>query len=122
MQVHTYLSFQGDCEAAFAFYQQCLGGTPGPLFRYAGSPLAHTVGDEWQDKIMHASLTIGGQTLMGADFAQGYEAPQGFSLSLHMKDTDEAERIFRELARDGHVQVPMQKTFWAERFGTVVDR
>ena len=72
---------------------------------------------------MHGSVTIGGQALMGEDVEPSqYEAPKGFSLSLHMTSTAEAERIFPTLADGGEVVIPLDKTFWAERFGMVVDR
>jgi hypothetical protein len=29
MQLNPYLSFKGECEAAFKFYEQCLGGQRG---------------------------------------------------------------------------------------------
>ena len=85
--------------------------------------LTDQVPADWQDKVMHGSLTIGDQVLMGADVAPDrYEEPKGFSLSLQMKDTAEAERIFRELAEGGRVLMPLEKTFWAARFGVLVDR
>ena len=123
MQIAPYLSFNGDCEAAFRLYEQVLGGRLGEIFRYGGSPMAGEVPADWQDKVMHGSLTIGQQVIMGADQAPGtYEAPKGISMSLHMRSTADAERIFHELARNGAVQMPLQKTFWAERFGVLVDR
>src|SRR5437867_3995299 len=123
MQVNAYLSFNGQCEAAFKFYEQCLGGQLGAIFKYAGTPLAEQVPADWQDKIMHGSLTIGQQVLNGGDVAPDrYEAPKGFSLSLQITDTAEAERIFRALATDGTILVPLEKTFWVARFGMVVDR
>jgi PhnB protein len=73
--------------------------------------------------IMHGSMTVGGQVLMGADQPTGrYEEPKGFSLAIHMKGVQEAERAFDELAKEGRVLVPLEKTFWAERFGMVIDR
>ena len=123
MQISPYLSFKGQCEAAFKFYEQCLGGQPGAIFRYAGTPLADHVPADWQDKVMHGSLILGEQVLMGGDVAPDrYEEPKGFSLSLQMKSTADAERIFHELAEDGNVVMPLEKTFWAERFGMVRDR
>ena len=123
MQVNTYLSFKGQCEAAFKFYEQSLGGQLGAIFRYAGTPFAETVPADWQNKIMHGSVTVGGQVLMGADVVPGqYEEPKGISLSIHMKSAQEAERVFHELAKDGRVVLALEKTFWAERFGMVVDR
>ncbi len=123
MQMHPYLSFNGDCEAAFRHYARCLNGRLGEMFRYGGSPMADRAPAGWQDKIMHGSITIGGQVLMGADVAPDrYEAPKGFSLSLQIKDTADAERVFRELSDGGEVRMPLEKTFWADRFGMLVDR
>lgn len=123
MKVSTVLSFKGDCEAAFKFYEQHLGGQPGPIFRYAGSPMADSVPEEWGDKIMHGSIVVGDLLLMGSDvFMKQYEEPKGFSLSLQISDTAEAERIYNALVPDGTVLMPLEKTFWAARFGSVVDR
>ncbi len=123
MQMTTYLSFKGECEAAFKFYEQCLDGQLGAIFRYAGSPLADQVPADWQDKVMHGSFTFGDQVLMGGDVAPDrYEQPKGFSLSLQIQSAADAERIFHELANGGTVVMPLEKTFWAARFGMVVDR
>ena len=123
MQLATYLNFRGDCEEAFSFYQAHLGAKPGAIFRYAGTSLADQVPADWSDKVMHGNLTIGDQALMGADVSpERYKNPTGFSLSLQFKETAEAERVFRELAKDGRVTVPLEKTFWAARFGMVEDR
>jgi PhnB protein len=95
MQMNAYLTFSGECEAAFKFYEECLDGKVGELFRYAGTPLAEQVPADWQNKVMHGSLAIGEQEVMGGDVPPDrYEKPKGFSLSLQMKSTTEAERIF----------------------------
>jgi len=123
MQMSTNVSFNGQCEAAFKFYEQCLGARLGAIFRYAGTPFANQVPADWQDKVMHGSVTVGGQELMGGDVAPDrYETPRGFSLSLHMKNTMEAERVFVALSGGGTVKMPLQETSWAARFGMVVDR
>ena len=119
----AYLSFKGDCEAAFKFYEQCLGAQPGAIFRYGGSPMANQVPADWSDKVMHGSLTVGGQIVMAGDVAPDqYETPKGFSLSLQIENPAVAERIFRELSAGGRVVMALEKTFWAERFGMVTDR
>jgi PhnB protein len=123
MKMHPYLSFKGDCEAAFKLYEQCLGAELGAIFRYGGSPMEGAAPADWSDKVMHGSVTVGGQVLNGADVSpQQYEAPKGFSLSLQIESVAEAERIFQALADGGTVQMALEKTFWAERFGMVVDR
>ena len=119
----VYLMFEGDCEAAFALYARSLGGVPGTMFRYRGSALAAQAPPEWADKIMHGSITVGGQLIMGADVAPGgYQEPKGFSLTVEPSSAVEAERVFRELSEGGEVVMPLEKTFWAERFGVLVDR
>ena len=121
VQVSVYLSFNGDCEAAFQLYERCLGAHIGQIFRYAGTPFAERVPADWSEKVMHGSITIGEQVLMGADVAPDqYEPPKGMSLSLNPDGVEEAERIFAGLAEGGRVLAPLEKTFWAERFGMVV--
>ncbi len=123
MQVNPYLSFKGDCEAAFKFYERCLGAEIGALFRYGGTPMAGDVPADWSEKIMHGNVALGGRPFNGGDVAPDkYEAPRGFSLSIQLSDPAEADRIFGELSNGGNVMMPLEKTFWAERFGVVVDR
>jgi len=60
---------------------------------------------------------------MGADQPPlQYEAPKGFSLSIQLSSVTDAERIFHELADGGTIQMPLAETFWAARFGVLVDR
>jgi PhnB protein len=123
MQISPYLSFKGECEAAFKLYERCLGGQLGAIFRYGGSPLAGEAPADWSDKVMHGSLTVGDLVLMGGDVAPDrYEEPKGFSLSIQLQSVADAERIFDELAGGGRVVMPLEKTFWAARFGMLVDR
>ncbi len=123
LEVSAYLSFKGDCEAAFKYYEEVLGAKPGLLFSYANSPVAEVIPEGWANKIMHGSVRIGETLLEGADAPpERYEKPQGFSLSLNVANPDEAERLFEKLANGGQVLYPIAKTFWSERFGMVVDR
>ena len=117
------LVFNGECDAAFALYQQCLGGTITFRLTWGDSPMADQAPPEWRDKIIHATLTVGGKAISGGDVLPGqYERPQGFQLLLDLDDATAAERIFEQLADGGLITVPLQQTFWAQRFGAVVDR
>ena len=110
MQITINLGFKGQCEAAFKLYEQCLGAEPGPIFRYVGSPMANDVPADWQDKIMHGSVKLGDLVLMGGDVApEQYEEPKGFALSIQITSIDDAERVFRELARDGRIVMPLEE-------------
>jgi PhnB protein len=123
MLLSPYLIYNGDCEAAFRFYEKCDVGKIESMRSHAGSPAAADVPPEWLDKILHARLLVGDQVLMASDAPPGrYERPQGFSVMLHFKDPVQAERRFQALAENGTVTMPIQETFWAPRFGMLVDQ
>ena len=123
MQLNPYLSFNGQCEEAFKFYQQCLGGSIQMMMTHGDSPIAAEVPANWHDKILHATMIVGETALMGADVPPDrYKAPSGFSITIQLNDPAEAERIFRSLSEGGKVTMPLEQTFWAARFGMVVDR
>ncbi len=123
MQLSPYLFFNGDCEAAFKFYERCLGGRIEAMRTHAGTPAEKQVPAEWRDKILHARLVVGDQVLLASDAPPGrYEKPKGFFVHVPVKDTAEAERIFQALAENGTIQMPIQQTFWAPSFGMLVDR
>src|SRR5919106_1507157 len=117
------LVFNGECDAAFTLYQQCLGGALTFRITWGESPMADQAPSEWRDKVLHATLSVGATTLSGGDVLPGqYERPQGFQLQLNLDDPVAAERTFVQLADGGRITVPLQQTFWAQRFGAVVDR
>ncbi|MGH9530442.1 MAG: VOC family protein [Terriglobales bacterium] len=123
VKLNPYLNFNGQCEAAFKFYEKCLGAKIASTFPFKDSPMAKDVPAEWQSKLMHATLNMKDEVLMGADAPPGrYSKPQGFSVSIGLKDVAQSERIFRALAEGGTVQMPIQETFWAARFGMLTDQ
>ncbi|MDB5108820.1 MAG: Glyoxalase/bleomycin resistance protein/dioxygenase [Candidatus Binatus sp.] len=123
MQLNPYLIFDGKCEAAFKFYAQCLGGKIEMMMTHADSPAADQVPPAWCEKIIHARLSVGDQVLMGSDAPPDYhEEMKGFSVSLMVDTPAEAERIFSALSKNGTVRMPMAETFWAARFGMLVDQ
>lgn len=123
MQMTPYLNFDGQCEEAFRFYARVLGGTIETMQTHGDSPIAEHVPPHWHDRILHARLVVGDAVLMGSDMPPDEEAtPRGMAVSLQVPDAAEADRIFSALAEGGSVRMPLDKTFWAERFGMLVDR
>jgi len=85
--------------------------------------MAEQVPPRWREKILHATLAVGDNLLMGGDpVPEQYEQPKGFTVLLGIDDPVDAERIFHALAENGTVQMPLQKTFWSVRFGALVDQ
>ena len=102
MQTNSYLIFNGQCEAAFKFYEQTLGGKIEAMMTHAGTPAEEQVPPEWLNKILHARLKVGDGILMGSDAPPNrYEAPKGFSVNIAIKEPSDAERIFHALAESG---------------------
>ncbi|MBD2082492.1 VOC family protein [Leptolyngbya sp. FACHB-17] len=123
MQLNPYLMFDGNCEAAFKFYEHCFGGKIVTLMTHKEAPSAEQVPSQWHDKIMHVCLDLGDRLLMGSDCPPGYFEPlQGFSMQISIDDPTQAERIFDALAENGTVKMPFEQTFWAFRFGMLVDQ
>lgn len=122
MEVSPYLNFNGNCEAAFKFYEQHLGGKIETVHTFAGSPMENLFPPNWGNKIMHIHMKVGSTVLMGSDAPpERYQPPQGFFVSLSLNDVAEAERVFQALSANGTVHMPIQQTFWAKRFAMLND-
>lgn len=123
MNLNAHLMFNGQCKAAFEYYERCFGGKIITMITWGESPMKDRAPEGARDMILHASLKVGDSFLLGADVApKDYQQPQGFYIALGIDDVAEAERIFDALAKNGTVQMPLQQTFWAIRFGMVVDQ
>jgi len=119
MKLSVHLTFAGQCETAFRFYERVLGGSALRMFRWGDAP-ANDMPADW---LVHASLTLGMYELMGADVAAAqYERPRGFYVYHAVATRDDAERIFAALADGGEAVMPLQQTFWSPCFGVLVDR
>ncbi|MGH6761962.1 MAG: VOC family protein [Phyllobacterium sp.] len=123
MKMTPYLSFNGECEAAFRFYEKLFNGNILAMMPHEGSPAEEHTPPEWQKKILHACMTIGDQTLMASDMPSSQSEPmQGFNVAVQLDTPAEANRIFDGLTEGGTVTVPMTETFFAHCFGVVNDR
>lgn len=135
MQIQPYLYFGGRCEEALAFYGKALGAKVNMMMRFKEMPAEEGQGGAggdgqpplpagWEDKIMHASVTVGQSEIMASDGMPGAppEPFAGFSLSIVAPSMDQARQWFDALSEGGRVMMPMQKTFWSEGFGMLQDR
>ena len=120
----AYLFFDGNCAEALRFYERTLGAKLESMMTHAESPIAGQTPPGSENRIMHARLNIGGRILMASDAMVGhpYGGMKGFSLSLTYPSAEEAKRVFKALSEGGKVTMPVDKTFWAEAFGMLVDR
>lgn len=122
--VQPYLFFGGQCEEALEFYRKALGAEVQMLMRYKESPeQKRPVPECFEEKVMHASFRIGETIVMASDgMCDGKPTFEGFSLSIAVPDEAAAERVFAALGEGGLVTMPLEKTFWAPKFGMLTDR
>jgi PhnB protein len=120
MQLHTYLNYGGNCEEAFRFYEQHLGGKITTVMRHGEQPAMSEVPAGWNGKVLHARMNLGGTELLGADIP-GYQPMRSAYLSLTVDSDAEADRVFRLLSDGGQIFMPMQETFFASRFAMFRD-
>ena len=126
MQIAPYLTFNGQCEEALAFYAEALGGKVTALMRFEGSPMDNDqMPPGWGHKVMHANFQADGAEFMASDGMPGMPAPiyGGFAMSVYVpKDKDRAEEVFNALADGGKVTMPFAPPFWGGHFGMLIDR
>jgi PhnB protein len=123
MKINPYLGFNGTCDAAFKFYEQCTGGKILFKITYGESPMAAQTPAHLHNRILHVTLQIGNYQLQGGDAPpQYFSPPQGFSVSIDLDDPAEADRLYKALSENGHIKMPLQETFWAARFGMFIDQ
>lgn len=126
MAIQPYLFFNGRCEEALAFYKEKLGARVEMMMRFKENPDkdAGATMPVHPEAVMHASLQIGDATIMCSDGmgSDGKTNFQGFSLALNVASDAEADRAFEALAEEGHIQMPIGRTFFSPRFGCVADK
>ena len=121
MQIVAYLNFPGTAREAMDFYAQALGGKVTQRFTYGASPMADQMPPGTENHIMHSQVEAGGAVIMGADGPPPHNAGST-SVNVMPETPEEAERIFKALAKGGEIVMALEETFWAHRFGALRDK
>ena len=123
MKLLTYLNYGGNCQQAFRFYEQHLGGKITMMMTHGEAPNAKDVASDWKNAILHARMSIGETELLGADIPPDrFQPMRSAYLSLIVRSTEEAERIYALLTDGGQIFMPMEETFFAFRFAMLRDK
>jgi PhnB protein len=123
MKLHTYLNYGGNCEQAFRFYEQHLGGKIIMMMTHGQRPGATDVSPELKNAILHARINLGETVLLGADIPPDrFQPMRSAYLSLTVASIQEAERIYALLSDGGQIFMPMEETFFAFRFAMLRDK
>jgi PhnB protein len=120
MRLDIYVNYRGNCEQAFRFYEQHLGGRTTGIVRHGEQPNPN-IPPDWREKVLHARIEIGTTVLMGADIPQA-EPMRSAYLTLSLDREEDAERVYALLADGGEIFMKMEKTPFANRFAMLRDR
>lgn len=128
--VNVYLTFNGNCEAAFNFYKSVFGGEFPYMGRFKDMPPGtdgKTMDGDMAERIMHVSLPISQETMLmgsdtGGEWAAHYQVGNNYSISINADSKEEADRLFNGLSANGKVTMPMNDTFWGAYFGMFTDQ
>jgi PhnB protein len=121
MKLDIYLNYRGNCERAFRFYEQHLGGRITSLMRHGELPNQPNVPPDWKDAVLHARIEIGNTLLMGADVPTA-EPMRSAYLTLRLDSDEEADRVYALLSEGGEIFMKMESTFFASRFAMLRDK
>ncbi|HTE24648.1 VOC family protein [Flavitalea sp.] len=121
--IHSYLTFNGNCRQAMAFYQKCLGGKL--TFQTIGeSPMSEKMPKKMKDCILHATLSNGTLLLMASDIVSenGLNKGNAVSLTLNCGSEKEIRSCYKKLSTGGLATHPLEDTFWGALFGGLTDK
>jgi PhnB protein len=126
---NIYLSFDGNCEEAFIFYQSIFGGNFVHVGRYKDMPsdADYQVSEKEGEKIMHISYRISDHAILmgcdtGGEWASNFSQGNNFSVSIQADSKEDADKFFNGLSKDGEITMPIANTFWESYFGMFTDK
>lgn len=128
LKIYPYLNFDGTCEEALKFYQSVLGGHLTPVNRFGEMPTGATqLPEAEKNRVMHMALNLSDDfSIMGSDISPslGHKLSQGNNnyIMINPESREEGERIFNELSANGKIEIPYQKQFWGDYFGSFNDK
>jgi PhnB protein len=121
VRLEPYLYFKGNCREAMEFYKNAFGGEL--VIQTMGEVPGDVPGKEGrEDEVMHAKLSGGLVTLLASDSQQASPEAKKIELSLIGSDDATLRKVFEMLSEGGIVKMPLEKQFWGDIFGGLMDK
>jgi PhnB protein len=123
MSLSFHINFNGQCQEAFEYYAEHLGGVIGLMLQVKDSPMSENHDAHWQSKVVHANINFDGIEIAGADLTpEQYQIPLGFCVLLGFDSEEKVKSAFSKLEIGGNVILAPQKTFWSKCYAIVTDK
>jgi PhnB protein len=125
--INPHINFNGNAEEAFTFYKSVFGGEFAKIIRFKDMASDEfPVAANEANKIMHITLPIGPNLLMGNDvpeiMGKTNENENRSKIAISASNQAEAEQLFNGLSAGGHIEVPMDESPWGSYFGMFRDK
>lgn len=121
----VYLTFNGNCREAFDFYRSIFGGDFEYFSTFDELPEKYDRSPEDSDRVMHVSLRVKDDILMGSDMSSAMEPVEfgnNFSISVNTASVEETDLFMEKMSANGAVTMPAENTFWGAYFGMCRDQ
>jgi PhnB protein len=121
-RINPYLNFNDNCREAMNFYKECVGGEL-TITTVGESPMAAQMPPAMKDSILHSSLKIGDNMLMGSDMRKK-QLTDGdtVSLSLNCSSEDEQNKFYKNLSSGGTIDEHLGEMPVGARIGALTDK
>ena len=119
---NPYITFDGNCEDALHFYENCFDGKITFLQYYDEANVKTSA--EPKSKVMHCEFVADAIHLMACDRSPGQTIHQGTNITLYLSfnSAKKQEEVFEKLSRKGMIHMPLEATFWGSRLGILTDQ
>jgi len=125
MRISPYVSFNGNCAEAIAFYEKAFN-VKAQIVRYKDAPadVGYQTPEGTENHVMHAQFELDGAVVMLCDMPPGYPAKIGNNIGImaEFDNVGSATAAFNALKEGGAVDMELQETFWSKCFGALTDK
>lgn len=121
-QFRPHLTFHGRCREAMSFYQAAFKGGEISIKTFSDSPVEFP--DYLHDRVMHAEMSAPELTLYASDGMENgmLKGSGDVALSVTFENQERLQDVFNALSDQGDIVMPLDDTFWQQRFGMVTDK
>lgn len=124
--IEVYLSLNGNAQEAADYYAKVFDGKVAYVMKFNQLPPEEmkNMPKGADDLVMYANVKTYGGDIMLSDMMPGQKVKpnEGVWITFSDKNPDKLRKAFDRLAKDGKVVMPLEKTFFSELYGQVVDK
>lgn len=122
LSFNPYITFDGNCEEALRFYEDCFDGKIVFIQYYDEAAAFGT--EAFRSKVMHSEFQAGPVHFMACDKTNNQHLNSGTNMSLYISFEEEftQKNVFERLAAGGKIHLGLEKTIYGSTVGVLTDQ